>query len=184
MTYADQKLLLEYARLQLAIALSRNPSAALDVTDATVHRSAGYRKLRLWFKHLSPRAKAKARRWFNDNITGVREVMALAEKTGEPLSLADIVIDIRDAETGEALPDAPKLDAAQRCEAGGQAVQFMRKADDGTDWVGCSGCDAEWPAKDVDAAGGTIPEHAEQIRSEAPADKQDTVTFKRPTPKE
>lgn len=167
MNYADQKLLLEYSRLQLAIAVSRNPTAAMDVTEATVNRSTGYRKLRLWFRHLSPRAKAKARLWFRQNIEGVRMIMAKAKETGEELSLADIVIDVRDAETGAALPDAPKLDAEQRCPASGQAPAFMRKDDRGVDWVGCHECDAQWPAKDVDAAGGYVPEHQERLHVEA-----------------
>lgn len=169
MNIADQKLLLEYARLQLAISVSRNPTAAIDVTAATVHRSTGYKRMRLWFRHLSPRAKAKARQWFRDNIEGVRKVMALAKESGEELSLADIVIDVVDAKTGAALPDAPKLDAEQRCEAGGQAVQFMRTDDKGRDWVGCSGCDAEWPAIDIDKAGGYLPEHSEALHVEAGA---------------
>lgn len=166
MNYADQKLLLEFARLQLAVAMSRNPKATADVTDATIARSVGHRKLRMWFRHLSARAKVKARKFLRDQIDGTRQVMALAAKTGEPLSLADIVFDFVDAETREPAPAAPKLDAAERCEASGTAVQFMRKDDKAVDWVGCHGCDAQWLAKDVDAAGGTIPEHSEALHVE------------------
>lgn len=166
MNYDDSKLLLEYARLQLAITQAKAPGAKLDVTPETIRQSTGYKKLIAWFRHLSPRAKVKGRKFLTDQIVGVRDVLSTARKTGEDLTLADIEFEHVDAKTGEPIAAAPVLDAAQQCTGSGQAVQFMRTDDKGKDWAGCSGCDAQWPAKEIDEAGGFLPVHAESIHPE------------------
>jgi hypothetical protein len=103
--YEHAKLLLEFARLQLAIALSRNPSAAMDVTEATLTGTPGYRKLRAWFAGLSPRKRDAGALYMREQMKGIRDVMALARKTGEKLSLADIEISTFDESTREPLPE-------------------------------------------------------------------------------
>ena len=100
--------MLEFARLLLEIDAARNPMASMDVTAATVHRSTGYRKLRAFFLHLSQRKRERFRQHMLTTIAGVREVMAKAKATGEPLSMGDIVIEFKDEE-GVPLPAPPAL---------------------------------------------------------------------------
>lgn len=103
--------MLEYARMNLEIAHSREPTAALDVTPETVHRSKGYKHLRSFFVRLSPGKRERFRRMLRAEITGVRDVMALAKRTGEPLQMGDITFDMRDAESGVRLePPNPEPD--------------------------------------------------------------------------
>lgn len=109
MKIADQKLLLAFAKLMLRIAHAKNPTASLDVTEATVNRSAGYKRLRSFFLDLSPRKRDGFRRMMRNQIDGVKALIAEAERTGEKIDLGDIVIEWKDAETGDTVPDAPNV---------------------------------------------------------------------------
>lgn len=107
MRLADTKTLLEYARLQLEITKARNPTAEINCSPKNVHRTIGYKKLRAFTAQLTPKKRAQFIKQLRGEIVGVREVMALAAKTGEPLSLADITIEVLD-DKGAKL-EAPKL---------------------------------------------------------------------------
>lgn len=109
MRYEDQRLLLDFAKLMLRISIAKNPTAAMDMSEENVHRSEGYRKLRFFFMHLSPLKKPGMRRYLRNQVEGVRKLMAEAERTGEPFTLADIVIDLRDAASGEQFPEKPNV---------------------------------------------------------------------------
>lgn len=114
MKYAEQKILLEYARLQLEIARSQNPTAdAMGLAPENVHRSVGYKRLRAFTLSLRPVKRRQWLRQIQDQIDGVRQVIALAKATGETLSMADIEIIVRDKETGQAVPTAPTFAAAE-----------------------------------------------------------------------
>lgn len=156
----EQRTLLEWARLQLAIAVSRNPTAAMTVTPATITRSNGYRKLRAWFVHLSPRARAQCMRMLRDQITGVRAVMAKAAETGEELSLADLVIEVRDPQTGEELADAPEIQVVIGCRASGRGIPGVEisgpESGGAPHIVKCPECLMRWSAHDI---GFKIPDH-------------------------
>lgn len=108
MRYAHGKVLLRFARLQLAIAISRNPTAAMNVTEKNIHRSVGYLKLRNFAAHLSPK---KRQRFIDDlerQCDGIEQVIKQAKATGEELSLADIEIIVRDKDTGITLANNPE----------------------------------------------------------------------------
>lgn len=122
MRYEQQKVLLAWARLQLQIAQARNPQLEVDVTDATITKSLGYRKLRQWFTTISPAARSRAIKWMSTHLDGVRDVIRKAKATGEELTLADIEIDYIDASTGEQL--APlKIDTNPEPLEGGEAKE-------------------------------------------------------------
>lgn len=116
MRYEDAKLLLEFAKLMLRIATAKaeqklvaNPD---ELTEETVQKSAGYQKLRFFFTHLSPQKRPAMRRYLRNQVDGINKLLAEAKRTGEPFTLADIVIDMRDAESGEAFPDKPNVEQA------------------------------------------------------------------------
>lgn len=109
MRYGDQKLLLEFAKLMLRISAAKNPHAQVDITEDTVSRSGGYKRLRHFFMHISPPKRARMRRYLRQQVDGVKALMAKAEASGEEFTLADIEIDLRDAESGDKFPDAPNV---------------------------------------------------------------------------
>lgn len=114
MRYTDQKLLREYALLQLEITIARNPTTEMNCSPANVHRTVGYRKLRAFFLHLSPSKRDRYRRTLRSEIDGIRQVVAMAKAKGEPLSMADITISVLD-------------------DAGKPVEPLVLKADDGAD---------------------------------------------------
>lgn len=95
MRFEDQKLLLAWARLQAEIMVARNPTEAVSADVIPLQQTMGYRKLRAWFVRLSPRAKVRARTWFQAQIVGTREVLAKARAAGEKPNIGDIEIDVR-----------------------------------------------------------------------------------------
>ncbi len=110
MRYEDQGLLRDWSILQLRIAQAREPGAALDVSEKTIRKSLGYRKLVQWFKGQSPKGKARARMWMSQQLRGVRDLMAKAKATGETdFTLADIEISYLDANTREPLKQVPQM---------------------------------------------------------------------------
>jgi hypothetical protein len=111
---ADQKLLKEFATLQLEITQARNPTAALDCSPAVVHRTVGYKKLRAFFLHLSPAKRERYRKQLRREIDGIRQVIAMAKANGEELSLADITIEVFD-DKGDVVK-APEIAAADESE--------------------------------------------------------------------
>lgn len=144
---ADQKLLLEFARMQLRIATAKAaPVDRMAITERTVQSSAGYVALRRWWIGLSNHAKAKARTMFRSQIDGVAQVIELAKRTGEPVSLADLTIEIRDVDD----------DAPARMSCPGSNLGISTPVDD---HVGCSRCRRRWPVGEI---GFRIPEHEEK----------------------
>lgn len=113
MKYAEQKILLEYARLQLEIAISRNPTAEMDMSAGNVHRSKGYKRLRAFTLNLRPIKRRQFLRQLEDQIVGVRQVIAQCKASGEQLSMADIEIIVRDVDSGQVVPDAPTFGGAE-----------------------------------------------------------------------
>lgn len=156
MNVEQQKVLITWARLQLEIAVSRNPAAALDVTPATVTRSTGYRKLRAWFVHLSPRARDGAVRWMRSHIKGVRDVMAAAKASGEAMSLADVTIEVFDRETGARIGDAPEFETATMCHGSGGGIPDVEIDGNNRKYVKCTHCLMRW---DAHAIGFKLPDH-------------------------
>lgn len=158
MNIEQQRVLLAWARLQLEIAVARNPAVAMDVKPETVTRSAGFRKLRAWFVGLSPRAKDGALRWMRSHIDGVREVMRLAAKTGEPLSMQDITIETFDHETKAPIGAAPAPGERQpaSCPGSGAGLPGVELDGNGRHYVQCPRCYRRWPAHDINF---TIPPH-------------------------
>lgn len=151
MNVEQQQVLLAWARLQLEIAISRNPTAAMDVSAETITRSTGYRKLRAWFVRLSPRARGDAVRWMRSNTDGVRQVMAAAKASGEPLSMADVTIELIDAETRD-----PIGGEMIGCPAVGGGIPGVDLDGNNQPYVQCPRCLMRWAAHDI---GFRIPSH-------------------------
>jgi len=150
--YEDSKTLREFARLQLRIAQAKlGPAQTYAITDATIHKSAGYRKLYSFAAKLSPAKRLRFVAMLRRQIEGVREVMAQAKATGEPLSMADVVIEMRDTETG-----APVGQAANMCPASGGGIPGVERGGDGREYIRCPRCRRRWSAYDI---GFKIPDH-------------------------
>lgn len=109
MRYEDLQLLLEWSRLQLRIAIARSPGVVHDLDEKHVYKSLGYKKLRLWFRHQSPKGRDRARKWMQSQLDGVREILAKAKAGGEDISLAELEINYRDAETKEPIGQVPAM---------------------------------------------------------------------------
>jgi hypothetical protein len=114
-TLADQRLLLEFARLMLRIGHAQNPLCVLDVTEKTVTRTKGYKRLRAFHLSLSPRPREIWRKQLRAQIDGVKAMEKLARDNDEPFSLGDIVIELFDAESRKPIraEDAPVLAPAE-----------------------------------------------------------------------
>lgn len=109
MRYEDQVLLREYSLMMLRISAAKHPEATIDITPATIRKSDGFIKLRGFFAALSPIKKQRFRTFMKQQLSGVRDLMNQATKTGEAFTLADIEIDVFDSESGERVPDAPNV---------------------------------------------------------------------------
>ncbi len=122
MRYEHAKLLLDFSRLQLRIALARRERGdvvhvsaedlearkhILDVpvTDATIVKSIGYRKLREFFVRLPKRKQDKLAIDWRRQITAIEAVVSQAKKTGEVFTYADVELTTTDAETGIPFPN-------------------------------------------------------------------------------
>lgn len=122
MKIADQKLLLEYARLQLGIARARvvgmSPEGWLDIawTDAFLRKTVGYRKLREFFLCLSHFKRAVYRKQLRSELDAVAKLQAKAKATGEELNLAEIEILVRDTKSGDVVP-MPNPETEERDDA-------------------------------------------------------------------
>ncbi|HUS27583.1 MAG TPA: hypothetical protein VMZ53_03720 [Kofleriaceae bacterium] len=108
MRYEDQQLIHAYAKLGLEIAAAKNPQAQHDVSEAETLRR-GYQALKRRMEQLSPKKKAMFRTMMRNEINAVRALMAKAEATGETFTLADISVEMIDAETGQAVPGTPNV---------------------------------------------------------------------------
>ena len=112
MKYDDARLLLRYAKLQLEIAVAKNPTAEMNLDETLVHRSVGYKKLRAWFRRMSPRKRVEARYWLRQQCDGIDKMKKVAVGYGlDPkAALAEIEIIHRDDKGNEVealtLPDA------------------------------------------------------------------------------
>lgn len=159
--YEDAKLLLEWSRLQLEIASAKQaPGHPVDVTPATVHKSKGYRMIRGFVASLSQGKRRTFLAQLRSQMDGVREVMKLAEATGEPMSMADIVIEVRDSETRAPLVSLPGVTVeapgrAPACKASGRGIPGV-EGEPGAYTVACPECAAHWNAYDI---GFAIPRH-------------------------
>lgn len=120
MRYKDTKILIAWARLQLEIATARQaPGQLVDVTPATITKSKGYQDLHAFAQRLSKPKRARFIADLKSQMDGIREVVAKAKLTGETLSMADIVIEVRDAETGiPILDEEERLTRADRAALG------------------------------------------------------------------
>ncbi len=113
----------------LAISISKasalGRAVEIDVTEATITRSKGYLELRAFYQRLAnqhaPGFRArpaggsrKQKAMIADlerQMIGIRQVMALAKATGEPLQLGDLEISTFTAD-GAPLPAPPKMEPA------------------------------------------------------------------------
>ena len=112
MRYEDQQLIREYNELGLQIAEAKNPNAKHDVSrEDTLKR--GYLMLKRRMEQLSPKKKAAFRAMLIGEIRGVQSLIAKAKASGETFSLADVEIEMKDLETGEAIPDRPNVQQEQ-----------------------------------------------------------------------
>jgi hypothetical protein len=158
--YDDQQLLLKWARLMLDIAIAKCPADRMNMSHENITHSIGYRRLRAWFTHLSPRAKIGARRWMRAQIDGVRELLAKAKATGERIEMGEIVIETFD-DTGTAV-QAP--DISKACRGSGGGLTGVQTNASGWRFVKCSACAATWHADDVPFH---IPTHEPKIEESA-----------------
>ncbi len=142
MRYEDQKLLRTYARLQLEISVSRNPTAAMEVTPETVTRSVGFKKLRAFFLSLSPRKRERYRHIMQGEIDGVRKIVEQAKATGEELSLADVEFLIRD----DAGDEVKLQNLAPEARCPGSSGAILRAIGG---FVSCAACARRWPVHEV-----------------------------------
>lgn len=158
MRYADVKLLLRWARLQMEIAVAKVPAEAMNMRPEHITRSAGYQKLRAWYAQLSPRAKADARRWMTAQCDGVKRLLEQAKASGERIDMGDITIEVFD-HAGAAI-EPIELEAAPSCPAGGGGIPGVER-DSVRDYpiVRCPSCSAIWPAHQIEF---TIPTHERQ----------------------
>lgn len=122
MRYEDVLILMEYAKLQRKIAISRNPTAAMDVSEENITASSGYRRLRVFTASLPAPKRARFLAQLKAQIGGVRDVMALAAKTGERLSIGEVEIEVYDAETR-----APIGPAAEHWQQNADDLREIRK---------------------------------------------------------
>ncbi|HSR79061.1 MAG TPA: hypothetical protein VLN57_20985 [Xanthobacteraceae bacterium] len=126
MTYAETKLLLEYARLMMEIIVYSNTAEVarkqgymLSPTDRlTVVRtseSKGFREHRDFVARLAPSTRKRYLAQVRQQLDAMREVFAKAKADGDPMSLDAFEITVRDAETGEAIGDLdPVIRAAEK----------------------------------------------------------------------
>ncbi len=114
MRYEHAKVLIEWAKLMGEISRSRASALglALDtVTDANITQTKGYRDLRAFHAHLPKRKLEAAIADMKRQMVGIRQVMAIAKQTGEPLELGDLEISTFTAD-GAPLPAPPKMQPA------------------------------------------------------------------------
>lgn len=142
MTFADARLLRDFAQLMLEVAAARDPVARMGVS-VNLNATKGYRDLRAWFVGLSPRAREDARRLLRMQIQGAREVQRL---TGKVPDLGDLTIEIRDAETS--------VPVASSCPGSGRGIAAPID-----DQIQCSCCAARWGVHDI---GFKIPDHSKE----------------------
>lgn len=155
MKYEHQQTLLQFARLQLAIAQARHPDAQIDVRPDTVSRSMGYRRLREFFGRLDGRKRDAFVIDMRRQIAGIRELMQRAKASGEELTLADLVIELRDQRTGETTA-AMLLEATTACRSSGDGLPGVDIDGNGQPYVKCPSCLQRWSAHDI---GFKIPDH-------------------------
>src|SRR4051812_45923988 len=103
-----------WARLQLAIVIANAPPeigrpvypllpGQPDYgSEDRITKTSGYKKLRLWFLHLSRGARARARTWMRHIIDGTKQALAAAEASGDFAGLKGIEIDYIDTTGGAA----------------------------------------------------------------------------------
>ena len=105
--------MMAWVRLQLAIVIANHPEHANKYpllpgqpdygSEDRITKTDGYKKFRAWFLHLSPLAKARARRWMKHWIDGTAKIIAAAEASGDYGGLRGLTIDYIDT-TGAPLP--------------------------------------------------------------------------------
>lgn len=154
MTYAETKLLLEYARLLMEIVvysntaeIARQHGYTLTPTDRlTVVRtseSKGFREHRAFVARLAPSTRARYLAQVRRQMDAMREVFAKAKADGTPMSMEPFEITIRDAETGETIGAAPTLCPASGGGIPGAFVEAGRLI------VQCPSCRARWDAHEI-----------------------------------
>jgi len=151
MTYAESRLLLEFAQLQARVAADHDPVAKMDTVRVNLTSTKGYKDLRAWFVALSPFARVRARRYLAMQIEGTRDLIRKAEDAGEKVSLAEITFEIREE-------DQPRA-RLPMCPGSGRGI--AGPMDDGLGHlrIWCAYCKASWSVDDI---GFKIPQHEEQ----------------------
>lgn len=154
MNVNQQRVLIDWATLQLRVARAKAPDARADVTEATISKSAAYLALRGWFTRLSPRAKKAAALVLRQQCNGVQQVIAKARAAGIAPDYADLELTIRDPETGEIAEPAELLPAPlcpqSGARHGGQVIHRH-----GISITKCRRCQATWPGAGI----AVIPDH-------------------------
>lgn len=152
MNYAETKLLIKYAKLQLEIVTARNPTAAAMVSAAMVHRTTGYKLLRAFYtERLTERTRPRFREFMSSQIDGVRKVMALAEATGERISIGEVEFSSFDAETGASVDT---IEA--RCPGSGGKTPSSEIDGNDREYIKCLRCLQRWSPHDI---GLKLPAH-------------------------
>lgn len=159
MRYEDSKLLLAWARLQREIAVSRNPTAEMDLSADLVQHSAGYRKLRAFVVGLSAPKRRRFLVSLQAQLDGVREVFAAAKASGEAMSLADLTITIRDKETDQVI-GATLVSEPASCPGAGAGLSAHVLDGNGKPYVKCARCLKRF---DPYAIGFKIPAHEAEL---------------------
>lgn len=154
-----------WALLQLEIATAKQaPGQIVDITPATVTKSKGYRELFAFAQRLPKVRRRTFIAGLKGQIDGIREVIAKAKATGEDLSMADIVIEVRDAGTGEPITEhaGVRLERVKRCTGTGKGIGDLIAG--ATKLAACPDCGQRWNAYDI---GFAIPEHEPQATADA-----------------
>jgi hypothetical protein len=111
----DRKLLMAWARLQLAIVIANAPPeigrAVYPLlpgqpdygSEDRITKTTGYKKLRNWYLAQSERARARARKWMRHWIDGCAAALKQAEASGDFSGLNGIEISYIDT-SGQPLP--------------------------------------------------------------------------------
>lgn len=100
---------------RIALERAQAVGGEMNLTEAQVTRSDGYKKLRAFYVRLSDRAKLAYRKHLRSQLTGIEQLIAKAKETGEAFSYGDIEIDIIDARTGSPV-SAPNFNQGDETE--------------------------------------------------------------------
>lgn len=98
----------------LRVSQAQDPTAIVDITERTITRSKGYKQLRGFFVTLSPKKRDNFKRSLRAQVDAINKLIADAKAKGEEPNLADLTIEVRDADTNAVITgdELPRLEPA------------------------------------------------------------------------